>query len=286
MNRCFIKNLRTFVVTFVGNINAQEPIMLQTYNMTSAEIPTMMAVEEGLVGEEQLRTAKEPDNLVTQSMSYIHKILFGNKELRFERSEDEDSWIESNGSYSIFHTGSSPLLPYSNPDMPRIVNRDDVFTRLNIDPTQNSSSPDGRGLAFNRAIYIAPRTTQCPMSAISRADYNSPRTPRSPISVSYRPRTSCCAANQSQLSPKPHPYAASQSALSWGDTAPLSPHAANSPHAALRNARSARGGAGARRLHVPQWPAPAPACLTPTAARVFHAAAAAAAVDADADSAV
>eukprot|EP00291_Cryptomonas_curvata_P018812 CAMPEP_0172167256 /NCGR_PEP_ID=MMETSP1050-20130122/9470_1 /TAXON_ID=233186 /ORGANISM="Cryptomonas curvata, Strain CCAP979/52" /LENGTH=238 /DNA_ID=CAMNT_0012838025 /DNA_START=43 /DNA_END=759 /DNA_ORIENTATION=+ len=238
--------------------------------MPSAEVPSMMIVEEGLVEDEMTQDRNERDDLFSQGISYVQKILFRNKDLRFE-SKDGDSWAETSTVFPSFHSRPNPLLPHSKPDVESIINRDNVFTGLNIELSQYPASPaTGLGTAAHRAAYISPKAPQSPMAA----------------NLGYRPRTSGWIVNPGQFSPVPHPHAASQSTLSWSDATPSSPHAANlSP---MRCTRAVRAGAGARRLHMPLRPAPAPACLTPTAARVFHAAAAAAAAAeaADTDSAV
>jgi hypothetical protein len=193
-------------------------------------------------------------------MSYLQRVLLGNEQLHFERSgnKDEDSWIGGSTTYSSYLSRQRPLLPYSKP---ATIYRDDVLTGLSIDPSQYPASPvTGRNAATNRAAY------------------DSPRTPHSPMAV--RQKSSCCKVTPSQFSPAPHSQPPQlESALSR-DTA-SSPRAANSP--LMRCSRSMRtGGGGARRLSMPLRPAPAPACLTPTAARAFHADNS----DADADAAV
>jgi hypothetical protein len=220
-----------------------------------------------------LQHTNERDDVLSHSMSYLQKILFGNKKLH-ERpgNNDEEVGIVKD---SIFSCGSRPLFPYSKPETESIVNRDDVFTGLNIDSSFDSCTPASGGGLASPAMGRG-STSSC-------AAFISPRAPRSPMAANlgYRQRSSCWAASPGQSSPIPRPHLASQSSLSWGDTTSSSPRAANSPSG--RCARAALGSGSARRLHLPLWPAPAPACLTPTAAQVFHAAAAAAA---DGDSAL
>lgn len=193
-----------------------------------------------------MQSRSESGDLLSQSMSYLQRVLLGNEQLQFERSgnKDEDSWIRGSTAYSSFLSRQRPLLPYSKPAKEGQINHDDVLTGLSIDPSQYPVSPTtGRGTTAHRSVYISQRAPQSPRVANS----------------SFQQRTSCWATYPGPFSPTD---AASHSMLSLDST--CSPRASNSP--LVRCARARRGGASAR--HTPLLrPAPAPACLTPTAAR-------------------
>ena len=131
--------------------------MLQTGALLSSGHSPIVAVDGC---DAMTQNTNKSGDLLSQSMSYLQKVLLGNEQLQFERSgsKDEDSWIGGSTAYSSYLSRQRPLLPYSRPTKEAKFNRDDAITGLSIDSSQYPVRlVTGRGIASNRVAYISRR---------------------------------------------------------------------------------------------------------------------------------